>query len=299
MAINPEAQALLDQYASLGAKPLRELGILKARAAVAGSVMFAGERERVHRVMDETIDAGDRAIPIRRYQPTDTPLATIVYLHGGGWMTGDVATADPACRSFANVVNCEVVSVEYRRSPETRHPGPLEDGAAVLRHVAHHLPRPIFLAGDSAGGGLAAGLALIARDESIDLAGQILLYPALTPEVVTGNPNDGEGRGLSRGDMAFFWQHYLGDAQDHEGYGAPLLVEDLSGLAPALIIAAEIDILREENERYAARLSDAGCSVDLSIQAGMIHGFFWQFGAVPSARTCLETIHAFVEAHLS
>jgi acetyl esterase len=299
MAIHPDAQALLDRYESLGAKPLRDLGVIRARAAVASSVEFAGPKEKVDSIVDDVIEAHDRAIPIRRYRSSPEPKATILYLHGGGWVAGDVATADPACRALANASNCEVVSVEYRRSPETRYPGPLEDAACVLRTITTSSKGPLFVAGDSAGGGLAASLAFIARDESIALAGQILLYPAIDPQTSFGDPDDGQTSGLSRGDMAFFWNNYLGHALQGQGYAAPLHIEDVSGLAPALIISAEIDILRDENERYVVKLGDAGCSVIQVIAAGMIHGFFWQFGAVPTARRCLASISEFIDARLS
>jgi acetyl esterase len=298
MAIHPDAQALLDRYESLGAKPLRELGVLRARAAIAASVEFAGPKENVDSIIDGAIETKNQAIPIRRYRSSTEPKATLLYLHGGGWVAGDVATADPACRALANACNGEVVSVEYRRSPETRYPGALEDASCVLRALSAESDRPLFVSGDSAGGGLAAGLALIARDESIAIAGQILLYPAIDPRTSDGDPHDGQSSGLSRGDMAFFWSNYLGNVDPRQSYAAPSLVDHVSGLAPALIIAAEFDILREENEHYAAKLRRAGCSVVHVTAPGMIHGFFWQFGAVPSARDCLLSISEFITDHL-
>lgn len=297
--MHPDAMALLDLYANRGAKPLSKLGVLRARDAVASSIEFAGPREKVALVRDDLIDADDHLVPVRRYLPTSDPRASIIYLHGGGWVTGDVATADPACRALANATSCEVISVDYRRSPEARYPAALVDAFEVLRESKKQTTRPCFVAGDSAGGGLAASLALMARDENIDLAGQILIYPALTPASGSGDPDEGDGLGLCRADMAFFWRLYLGDQDVQETYAAPLLVDDLSKVAPVLILVAENDILRSEAELFAQRLSESGVAVELSVAKGMIHGFFWQFGAVPSARSCLLTINQFVERYLS
>lgn len=306
MALHPEAKALIDRWAELGARPLYELGVLGAREAVHGSRVLAGEREHVASVREVLVPGPAGALAVRVFDPepgAGRPL--VVYLHGGGFMAGEVATFDRPCRALANAARCVVASVEYRRSPETPYPGPLEDAYAAtcaladLRAELGVDPDRLVVAGDSAGGTLAAGVTLLARDRSGPrITALVLIYPALAPAAggVSEDPSDtaGAGGGLSRGEMDFFWRHYLPDPADPDPYAAPLHAADLSGLPAALVVTAEHDVLRAEGMAYASRLRSAGVPVTAVDVDGMMHGFFAQFGAVPSGRSVLEDLAAFL-----
>lgn len=299
--LHPEARALMDRYAELGARPLPELGVLGAREAIHGARVLAGDREDVASVREVFAPGPDGLLPVRVYHPEPaTALPLVVYLHGGGFLGGSVATADRPCRSLANAARCVVASVEYRRSPETRFPGPLADAHAATCWLAGERAalgasvEDLVVAGDSAGGGLAAGTALLLRDRGGPAAtAQILIYPALAPPV-GGDPAEGTGEGLTRAELAFFWHHYLPDPAVPGPYAAPLHAPDLTGLPPALVVTAEHDVLRAEGLAYAARLRAAGVPVSAVDAEGMVHGFFWQFGAVPSGRRVLGDIAAFL-----
>ncbi len=298
----------MDRFAELGARPLDELGVIDAREAVHSSRVLAGEREDVASVRELLVPGPGGALPVRAYHPEPgTPLPLLVYLHGGGFIAGSVATADRPCRALANAARCVVASVEYRRSPETPFPGPLEDAYAATCQLAEIRadlgadPQLLVVAGDSAGGALAAGTALLLRDRSGPaLTAQILVYPALAPAPGgrSANPNEGWGEGLTRGEMDFFWRHYLPDPAHPDPNAAPLLAPDLTGLPSALVVTAEHDVLRAEGLAYARRLRAAGVRVTSVDIEGMVHGFFWQFGALPSARRVLADIATFLSQHL-
>lgn len=304
MTLHPEAQALIDRWAELGARPLYELGVIGARAAVDGSRVLAGDRERIASVREVLVPGPAGMLPARIYDPepgAGRPL--VVYLHGGGFMAGSVSTFDRPCRALAAATGCVVASVEYRLSPETPYPGPLEDAYAAtcalagLRAELGADPDRLVVAGDSAGGGLAAGVTLLARDRSGPrITAQVLIYPALSPAPggVSDDPSDGAGRGLSRGEMDFFWRHYLPDPADPDPYAAPLHAVDLAGLPAALVVTAEHDVLRAEGLAYASRLRSAGVPVTAVDAEGMLHGFFAQFGAVPAGRRILDDLAAFL-----
>ena len=304
VALHPEAQALIERWAELGARPLYELGVIGARAAVDGARVLAGDRERVASVREVLVPGPAGVLPVRIYDPepgAGRPL--VVYLHGGGFVAGSVDGFDRPCRTLAVAARCVVASVEYRRSPETPFPGPLEDAYAATCALAGMRaglgadPDRLVVAGDSAGGGLAAGVALLLRDRSGPRAtGQVLMYPALSPAPGgrSDDPQDGAGRGLSRGEVDFFWRHYLPDPADPDPYAAPLHASDLSGLPAALVVTAEHDVLRAEGLAFASRLRSAGVPVTAVDAEGMLHGFFGQFGAVPAGRRILDDVADFL-----
>ncbi|GAA3236346.1 alpha/beta hydrolase [Pseudonocardia petroleophila] len=306
MALHPQARALIDRWAELGARPLHELGVIGARAAVDGARVLAGDRERVASVREVLVPGPAGVLPVRVYDPepgAGRPL--VVYLHGGGFVAGSVDASDRPCRTLAVATRCVVASVEYRRSPETPFPGPLEDAYAATCALAGMRPElgvdpdRLVVAGDSAGGGLAAGVTLLARDRSGPrITGQVLVYPALAPAPggVSDDPSDtaGAGGGLSRGEMDFFWRHYLPDPADPDPYAAPLHAADLSGLPAALVVTAEHDVLRAEGLAYASRLRSAGVPVTAVDAEGMMHGFVGQFGAVPAGRRILDDLAEFL-----
>ena len=225
------------------------------------------------------------------YEPLDPRGSTLIYLHGGGWVVGDVETHDPLCRRVANATGARVVSVDYRLAPEHSFPAGLNDAEDVLHWLWTEDPgRPLGVAGDSAGASLTAGLALRARDKQIPLAVQLMLYPATDPAMTSPSiAENGEGYFLTRRDMAWFYQQYLpaGPASAPE---ADLAHAEAAGVAPAIVATAEFDPLRDEGAGYAARLADACVPVQYVPGPGLIHGFAAFLGVVDAADATVATI---------
>ena len=289
MPLDPQAKAILDQFASMGGPQLHEMSVAQARELILGMVALAGEPESIARIENRTVPGPAGEIPIRIYAPVGTaPFPVLVYFHGGGWVIGNLDTHDGICRSLANRVGCLVVSVDYRLAPEHTFPAAPEDCYAATRWLAEHAGSlggdkgRIAVGGDSAGGNLAAVGALMARDRGgPKLAFQLLVYPATDTDFETRSYRENaEGYFLTRADMVWFWNHYAPRDEDRRNpYASPLRAASLRGLPPALVITAEFDPLCDDGNAYAARLREDGVPVRLSRQDGLIHGFF-QMGAV-------------------
>ena len=289
MPLDPQAKAVLDQFASMGGPQLHEMSVAQARELILGMVALAGEPESIARIENRTVPGPAGEIPIRIYTPVGTaPFPVLVYFHGGGWVIGNLDTHDGICRSLANRVGCLVVSVDYRLAPEHPFPAAPEDCYAATRWLAEHAGSlggdkgRIAVGGDSAGGNLAAVGALMARDRGgPKLAFQLLVYPVTDADFETRSYRENaEGYFLTRADMVWFWNHYAPRQEDRRNpYAAPLRAASLRGLPPALVITAEFDPLCDDGNAYAARLREDGVPVRLSQQDGLIHGFF-QMGAV-------------------
>jgi acetyl esterase len=292
MPINPQVQALLDEFAKQGLPPFEEMSPTQARLVALGFRDLQGEAENVAEVRDIMIPGPAGALPVRLYHPSPGKvLPLVVYFHGGGWVIGDVEIVDKPCRALANASGCVVASVNYRLSPETKFPGPVEDCYAATRWLSEHAgsvgtdTRSVAVAGDSAGGNLAAAVALMARDRGAPaIAYQLLIYPVTMPaagSTFASYSDNADGYLLTRAGMVWFWDHYLATPDDGKNpYASPLHAADLSGLPPAMVITAEFDPLRDEGLAYARRLQEAGVSVKSSHYDGMIHGFFWMAGAL-------------------
>jgi acetyl esterase len=236
-----------------------------------------GESEHVAEIAD--VDA--HGIRARVYSPeTDAALPAVVYLHGGGWVVGSIESHDPLCRALAARTPAVVVSVDYRLAPEHTFPAAVDDAWAATQWVAEHAadlgadPERLVVAGDSAGGNLAAAVALRMRDAGLPLALQVLIYPVIDADLdSSGYTRLGEGLNLTRTKMQWFWDTYLGGADGAHPHASPARADDLTGLAPALVLTAEYDPLADEAEAYARRLSEAGVPVTLTQYEGQIHGF--------------------------
>lgn len=231
-------------------------------------------------------------IPARLYQMNcTTPRPLLVYFHGGGWVIGNIDTADNISRFICKRAGCHVLSVDYRLAPEHRFPAAVEDAIAAVQWAQMHAaeldsdPDRILAGGDSAGGNLAAVLAQIfARRAGLKLAGQVLLYAALdgahlnTPSYLEFGDKP---LGLPKSDVEWFLDQYVPDEENRlDPRVSPALAPDLSGLPPALVVTAEFDVLRDEGEAYARRLEKAGVPVTLMRCNGMIHGFLTSVGLI-------------------
>lgn len=289
MALDHQAKILLEQMAAAGAPPMSSLSPEEARLGSDFSAL-AGAPEEVGQVENCTIPGPGGDIPVRIYTPEgEGPFASLVFYHGGGWVIGDIDTVDVPCRLLANRANCVVVSVDYRLAPEHKFPAAADDAYAAAKWVVDNGqsiqvdPCRVAVGGDSAGGNLAAVVALMARDKGeIELAYQLLIYPVTNHSFDTESYHENaEDYLLTKDSMIWFWNHYLRDEEDGANpYASPLQAEDLSGLPPALVITAGFDPLRDEGEAYAERLKEAGVSVEHTRYNGMIHGFFWMPGVL-------------------
>jgi acetyl esterase len=247
---------------------------------------MAGEPPEVGSVEDRTVPGPAGDIPVRVYRPdVEGPAPILVFLHGGGWVIGNLDSHDVSCRALCKRAEVVVVSVDYRLAPEHPHPAASDDAWAALTWVAAHGDEVggdasrLAVGGDSAGGNLAALMALRARDEGGPaLRHQMLIYPVTDLAAETASHvENGEGYFLTTETMRWFIDHYLGPDRAHGDPAdpaiSPLRADDLSGLPPAQVLTAEFDPLRDEGDAYAARLAEAGVPVDHVQHPGLVHGF--------------------------
>ena len=284
MPLDPQARALLDQMEEAGMPAINDLSPPEARELAAAFIELAGPGQDVASVEDRSIPGPHGDIPLRIYRPSEEgTLPVLVYFHGGGWVIGNVDTLDTTCRALANEAGAVVVSVDYRLAPEHPYPVPFEECMAATRWVSDNAAElgvdagALAVGGDSAGGNLAAAVALAAREEGgPSIAFQALVYPVTDHSYETESYQaNGEGYLLTTDMMRWFWDHYLtGGAPDDHYSVSPLRATDLSGLPPAFVVTAEFDPLRDEGEAYAARLSEAGVDVTTKRYDGQIHAFF-------------------------
>jgi acetyl esterase/lipase len=309
MPLHPALQTYLDAAATLDLPPLREqpLGELRENVIVFAEA-GAGPAQPVARVQDRELDTNAGRLWARCYAPrTDAdPLPVLAYLHGGGWVFMGIDTHDRICRRLANATGALVVSIDYRLAPEHRFPAALDDCEAAVAWLVEHAgelggdPSRLAVAGDSAGGNLAAAVALRARVAGPPLAAQVLVYPVTDAGQDTGSYRDfATGYLLTAEDMAFFWECYLGpDGDPRDAFAAPLQAADLSGLPPALVLTGEYDPLRDEGEAYAHRLDGFDVPVELHRYEGVTHGFLGMDALVPAADDATARIAAFLGPRL-
>jgi len=285
MPLNPQAQAFVDALEAMARPPLADLTVAMARDGIKAQLPTVDEP--VGAVADFELPGGaGQPMRARAYTPLDAaagPLPLVMFLHGGGWVAGDLDSHDAVCRALANASGCKVVAIDYRLAPEHKFPAAPLDGYAALRWLGAHATelgvdrQRIAIAGDSAGGNLAAAVTLMARDRrGPALAFQLLVYPVAHHAFDTPSYRDyAEGHLLTREGMRWNWNHYLPDATAGlDPLASPLLASDLRDLPPALVITAECDPLCDEAEAYAGRLAQAGVAVDCKRYDGTIHAFF-------------------------
>jgi acetyl esterase len=283
MALDPQARAVIDLVIKSGRPPYHQLSPKEARQ------MFKETRPASTPQPPEIGVVRDmlaESIPVRVYRPVganaDTPLPALVYFHGGGWVIGDLETHDVLCRQLTAEAGIVTVSVDYRLAPEAKFPAAADDAWTATRWVVANAgklgvdPQRLAVGGDSAGGNLAAVVALMARDAGGPmLRQQVLLYPVTDAGTETASYRSfAEGHLLTRDSMVWFFDQYLpSNATASDWRVSPLRAASHAGVAPALIVTAGFDPLRDEGEAYARKLRDAGVMVDYVCYGGMIHGF--------------------------
>jgi acetyl esterase len=287
-AVHPYYQAILDMYAAAGRPAYHQVTPVEAREMLRSGLAAAppeSDLPELKSIQDETIPGPAVPLVTRRYLPHGDVVGTCVYFHAGGWVIGDIQMSDGLCRRIAAAAGCELISVEYRLAPEHRYPAPLDDAFAALQWASARRRGPLVVAGESAGGNLAAACTILARTKGApDLAGQFLAYPVTDHDFMTQSYRDLGGRNLllSTADMQWFWDHYCPSVKDRDSeLLSPLRVRNATGLPPALIYVAELDPLRDEGLAYASRLTGAGVPVRTRNDAAMVHGYLRAAGAIP------------------
>jgi acetyl esterase len=307
MPLDPQIAEILQLMQQLGAPTLASGTPEQARAGM--RLMTVDMRDPatlapVRSVSDSTIAGPAGDIPLRVFRPeADGPVPTVVFFHGGGFVIGDLDTHDDQTRLLCRDVGAVVVSVDYRLAPEAKFPAGFDDCLAATRYVGEHIDEfggdadRLAVAGDSAGGNLAAAVAVACRDAGgPTLAAQLLLYPVVDFAADGPYPSrveNAEGYFLTAEDSAWFHEQYTDEGFDPADARASVIkTTDLAGLPPAVIGTAEFDPLRDEGEAYAALLADAGVKVVQHRFDGMIHGFYGMGAVSAGAADAVKTLNA-------
>lgn len=298
MPVDPGIAVLLDLIAASDYPPMHEGTPETARKAFRAMTVDVVQPDQLVAV-GEVTDTTVAGVPVRVYRPeTSGPLPTLVYLHGGGFVIGDLDTHDQTCRRLCAGADLVVVSVDYRLAPEHPWPAAVDDALAVTRAVADDLASyggaGLAVGGDSAGGNLAAIAAQELREQ---ITGQLLIYPAVDPGgEYPSREENAEGYFLEMATMLWFFGHYLPTLEQDAGPLAdPRLAPlhgRLDGVAPAVVVTAELDPLRDEGEAYAAALAAAGVSVDAVRYDSLVHGFIDMGVVSPAATVAVDDVVA-------
>jgi acetyl esterase len=295
--LHPQARAVLDEIAAAGGESNGPLDIEQLRRLQTLEARFQGEPAEVGETRDLRIEGPGGPLRIRMYLPKESPSSSVLFVHGGGWALGSIENSDNLCRALCQESDAVIASVDYRLAPEHRFPAALDDVYAALAWLDASAGEfgtgggRLAVCGDSAGGNLAAAVALMARDRrGPEIALQVLIYPALDPRLESESfERAGEGYGLTREDMRYFWDLYLGDPHDATNpYASPLLAATLKGLPPALTLTAEYDPLADEGYFYHVLLGANDVPVRWEGYPGMIHGFVSYLGRIDAARHALR-----------
>lgn len=296
----PEVQEFLEFLNTNPVPPTDGLSVESARERLKQLFEAEGDPEPVARVDDFSIRGPEEPIPVRLYHPeAGGPNPLLIYLHGGGFMLGDLDATDGVCRAFVNEADCAVLSVDYRLAPEDPFPAGLLDCYAAAEWAVEYGdavnvdPERIAVGGASAGGNLAASVSLLSRDRGgPELAHQLLIYPGVrapVQEPFDSFHENAEGYLLERDAMEYFRENYLRFPTDARNeYAWPMLASDLSGLPRATVVTAGFDPLRDEGQAYADRLGEDGVDVTHREYETTIHGFVSLLGILDGAREAIE-----------
>ncbi len=311
MQLDPESQAFLDLIKKLGRPPINSLAPNQAKEVFRrGRMVTQPDLPQVDRVKEYEADGPHGAVPVRFYRGAGTAdlgaLPCHIYYHGGGWVLGDLDSHDWVCRRIANAAQCAVLSVDYRMAPEHIFPVAYDDGLAAVDWAIANAQllkidaSRLSVGGDSAGGNIAAAVALGLRDKGTKLKAQILVYPA-TDLSMSGDYYGRFTKDLILTDetMRWFIDLYVPRIADRKDWRAsPLLASSLKGLPPTLVLLAGFDPLRAEGEVYAARLETEGVKTTVKLYPGQIHGFLSNGKMLPKANDAIDDIAAALKAHL-
>ena len=315
MNLDSDIKAIVDQLKKFNAPPIETLDYSNARntptfknaveemasnsaTTRAMNVAMPAMPEPVAKVEHILIPTRENEVLARVYRPSDDDnLPVVVYFHGGGWVIANLDVYEPSCRALCNAAEAIVVSVAYRQSPEAKYPAAVNDAYDATQWVIENAaqlggnPQQVAIAGESAGGNLAAVTCLQAKDKGGQMpVAQLLVYPVTDTSM--SQPSYAENvdsQPLHTSMMPWFWNYYLeSESQKNDKYVAPLLADNLSGLPPAIVITAENDPLRDEGMQYAEKLSNAGVSVEAQTFSGVTHEFFGLAGAVSKAKDAMK-----------
>ncbi|WP_369211253.1 alpha/beta hydrolase [Streptomyces flavofungini] len=298
-------RALIKWRAGGRPEPARTLPVAQLRdryAAQAAHARGGDARDADIETKDHLLDVVDGEFGVRTYLPPADRGRLVTYLHGGGWMVGDVDTHDPVCRRIAHDLGAVVVSVDYRRAPEHPHPGPLRDGIAASEWADRAFPgRQHVIAGDSAGGALAIGIAMHHRDHGgIGFAAQLLVYPPADPYLRSESARRyGTGYLSDVDDLRWYYDQYVPDPAHRTDPEINLLGADHRGLPPTVIGTAEFDPLHDEGVELAVRLAAHGVQVHHVPASGLVHGYLLMADIVPAAAVATRNVLAAVEQMLA
>jgi acetyl esterase len=306
-AAHPEVGALLDELIAVGRPSSRTLPLPDGRRNFDEMIDPLTDYPEVGAAEDLTIDVEGRDVPVRVYRPAQPAKAGVsVFLHGGGWVFGDLQSHDGICRSITRGSGITTVAVDYRRAPEHPFPAAVDDAAGVVRWLAAHggdigvAARPLAVVGDSSGGNLAAAVSLVLRDEGDSpVAFQALLYPVTDPAMdAESYRENADDPFLSADEMIWYWAQY-GDGKAPDDPRAALsMATDLSGLPPTYLLTAGFDPLRDEGRAFGEALRRAGVPVQGSEYEDMPHGFLLFAGRLSRAQEGLSEIADAIAAGL-
>jgi acetyl esterase len=308
MALDQPTSDLLANLAATGRRPVHQGSPAEARLQHAALTPLLGAGPAMHRVEEYQVGADGARFRIRALVPTAAPRGVLVYLHGGGWVVGGLDGFDTLGRLLADRTGCAVLLVDYRLAPEHPWPAAVDDAWSAVCWADARMTDiagrrvPLLVAGDSAGGNLAAVTAVRARDAGgPDLGLQVLVYPVTDCDLRTGSYLDPSNQLLlSRESMAWFWDHYVPDPTERARPDAsPLRASELTGLPPVEVLTAEHDVLRDEGEAYAERLTQAGVPTGLRRFEGQMHGFFTLVGLLPGSADAIDHVAKVVDHRLT
>ena len=300
MPLDPQIKQVMEDTAALGLPAPYTVSPEEARANAKKRPRSPGPE--VAKVEDRSIPGPDSDVPVRVYTPEGNgPFPILAWYHGGGWVVGDLESADATARDLCVGGECVVVSVDYRLAPDAKFPGPANDCWAATTWAVENAvsingdASRLAVGGDSAGGNIAAAMCLMAADQGgPEIVFQLLIYPVTDVDFTTVSYDDNaEGYGLTKVTMEWYWDHYLESMADASNpYAAPLQAKSLAGQPPALVITAEYDPLRDEGETYAKRLSEAGVATTATRYDGVIHGFFNMNAVVDKSQQAVDEASA-------
>ena len=309
--LDPQAQALMQLMIDKGVPPVNSMTPVEARSSYRSRRTFTQpDAPEVFKVEDKVVSYEGVNVPVRVYHPhaaqSQAALPGLVYLHGGGWTVGDLDTHDVLCRSLCLQADIVVVSVDYRMGPEHKFPAAYDDTVAAFNWTVAHAASlgidasRIAIGGDSAGGNLSAAACLGLRGQAVQPAFQLLIYPATIMWQDTASYHaNGKGYMLTQESIAYYTENYLRNREDAKDWRAsPQLAESHAGLAPAFVMTAGFDPLRDEGLMYANALSKAGVSAQYICFERQIHGFITMGRVMQEANTAVSLCAAVLRANL-